>query len=222
MVVSEGDGYIDVVVALSAPRAQRVGELRDLGAARPRRTSPATSPAVSGTLSFAPGETTKTVRIDLEHSASCRGTLEHFSCKLSVPTNATIAKASAMIRSSTTTRRSAVGEQPELFVRDVVVDEKAGTATFDLVLGKATDGGLQRGRDGDRHGGRRGHGRGGLHRRPAAASDFAAGQTVKTRDGEHPRRRHSRGRRVLSSGAGSAVRPGRRTRWRWPTAWARR
>ncbi|MBK6864473.1 MAG: hypothetical protein IPG91_13480 [Ideonella sp.] len=135
MVVGEGDGYIDVVVSLSAPSAsnvsvayarQEIGTCYDGYDFQP----------VSGTLNFAAGETTKTVRIQLEGSGTYDyGTLEHFRFNLSAPVNATLAKASGMI---SIVDNDTVAASPELFVRDVVIDEKAGTATFVVLLGGAS------------------------------------------------------------------------------------
>ena len=67
--------------------------------------------------------------------------------QLSLPTNASIANdvvwATIVDNDTVVTDGNASGtieaaEKAELSVRDVVVDEKAGTATFNLVLGKAT------------------------------------------------------------------------------------
>ncbi len=134
MVVGEGDGYIDVVVSLSAPSASNVSVAYATAAATAAANYDFTG--ASGTLNFAAGETTKTVRIELEGSASYdSGMLEHFRFNLSAPTNATLAKASAMVSIVDNDTALAVGEQPGLFVRDVVVDEKAGTASFVVLLG---------------------------------------------------------------------------------------
>ncbi|MBK6864474.1 MAG: hypothetical protein IPG91_13485 [Ideonella sp.] len=73
------------------------------------------------------------MRIQIDGSASYDyGTLEHFRFNLSAPVNATLAKASGMI---SIVDNDTVAASPELFVRDVVIDEKAGTATFVVLLG---------------------------------------------------------------------------------------
>jgi Ca2+-binding RTX toxin-like protein len=133
MVVSEGDGYVDIVVRLDVASAQTV----TVNYATAQGTAYANYDfsAVSGVLSFAPGETTATIRVSLLGSATYdTGALEHFRLNLSAPTNASLAKASAMITIVDNDNLVTTGE-PQLFVRDVVVDEKAGTASFVVLLG---------------------------------------------------------------------------------------
>jgi hypothetical protein len=81
------------------------------------------------------GETTKVVR-----DRSCRSTqgvegLEYFRFNLSSPTNAVIGQRSAMV---SIVDDDTVVDTPHVFVRDVVVDEKAGTAGFVVMLGGPT------------------------------------------------------------------------------------
>jgi hypothetical protein len=79
---------------------------------------------ISGTLSFAAGETAKTVRVNLLQVATYdSGELEHFRFNLSSPINATLATSSAMI---SIVDNDTIVATPGLFVRDVIVDEKAG------------------------------------------------------------------------------------------------
>ena len=96
-VVGEGDGYVDVVVGLNAPSTSSVSvayATADVGSGYKSYDYQ----AVTGTLNFAAGETTKTVRVQLEGSNSYDyGTLEHFRFNLSAPTNATLAKASEVL-----------------------------------------------------------------------------------------------------------------------------
>jgi Ca2+-binding RTX toxin-like protein len=132
VVVGESDGYLDLVVTLSAPgqsvitvnyqtaNGSAVGNYDTLGA--------------SGTLTFAPGETTKVVRIDLLDDAGAAENLEHYRFNLSSPSNATLAKASAMISIVDDDR---LVDTPRLFVSDATIDEKAGTASFVVMLGGA-------------------------------------------------------------------------------------
>ena len=134
LVVGEGDGFAYVTVTLSAPSASAVSVAYTTANATAAAGYDYT--AVSGTLNFAAGETTKTVAVELLQSASYdSGALEHFRFNLSSPTNATLAKASAMVSIVDNDTALAVGAQPTLFVRDVVVDEKAGTASFVVLLG---------------------------------------------------------------------------------------
>ncbi|MBK9574017.1 MAG: hypothetical protein IPO43_15430 [Rhodoferax sp.] len=85
----------------------------------------------SGTLSFAVGETTKVVRVELTQYSAAEG-LEHFRLNMSGAVNATIAKATAMV---SIVDNDTLADTPGVFVRDVVVDEKAGTASFVVMLG---------------------------------------------------------------------------------------
>ncbi len=79
---------------------------------------------VSGTLSFAAGETARTVRVNLLQVATYdSGELEHFRFSLGSPTHATLAESPAMIA---IVDNDTIVATPGLFVRDVIVDEKAG------------------------------------------------------------------------------------------------
>ena len=98
LLVGEADGYVDLPVSLSAPGTSTV----TVAYATANSTAfsgtgcNATYVGVSGTLTFAPGETTKVVRIDLNDCGlSNPGT---FTFNLSSPTNATLARASAQIQ----------------------------------------------------------------------------------------------------------------------------
>ena len=138
-IVGEGDGYVDVVVTLSAPSKSNVSVGYATQDVAPAYDNGYDYFAAAGTLNFAAGETTKTVRVHLAESASYdSGAMEHFRFNLSSPTNATLAKASATITIVDNDTALAVGEQPGLYVRDVVVDEKAGSATFVVLLGGPT------------------------------------------------------------------------------------
>jgi hypothetical protein len=134
MIVGEADGYVDVVVSLSAPgqNVVTVNFSRSNGTA----TLGSDYEATFSTLTFAPGETTKVVRIQIRDDATAGEALETFFFTLSSATNATIAKDYAQIA---ILDNEAVVDTPAISVRDVVVDEKAGTATFYVVLG-GTDG----------------------------------------------------------------------------------
>ena len=87
MVVGEGDGYVDVPVTLSAP-GQSVVTVD-----YPTTTSTAVSGrlrqpdyvTVSGTLTFAPGETTKTVRVEIDRRHQPRAASSRSSLDLGTP-----------------------------------------------------------------------------------------------------------------------------------------
>jgi Ca2+-binding RTX toxin-like protein len=129
IIVGESDGYVDVVVSLSAPGQNPVS----VNFATGNSTAAYGSDYVytNGTLNFAVGETTKVVRIELLDDGVAEG-LQSFVVNLSSPTNATIARSSALISS---VDDDSVVDTPSLFVRDAVVDEKAGTASFVVMLG---------------------------------------------------------------------------------------
>ena len=82
-------------------------------------------------LNFAVGETTKTVRVMLPDGSDAEQ-LQQFYFTLNTPVNATIGQSYSMV---TMVDNDAVVDAPGVFVRDVVVDEKAGTASFVVMLG---------------------------------------------------------------------------------------
>jgi chitinase len=98
-IVGQGDGYVDLVVRLSAPGTQAV----TVGYS----TAPITAAqgnfctynyvGASGTLNFAPGETTKAVRVELLDCAGIPAGFETFRLTLTGPVNATIGRANAHI-----------------------------------------------------------------------------------------------------------------------------
>ena len=137
-VVGEGDGYVDVAVTMSAPSAGLVTVgYRSVNGTAFGNGSDFTG--VSGDLVFAPGETTKTVRIELEDQPNTNGfetgALEHFVLHLDTPVGgAVLGQDEAMVSIVDNDNVVALG-QPQLFVRDVVADEKSGTARFVVLLG---------------------------------------------------------------------------------------
>ena len=136
IVVGESDSYADIVVSLSAPASSLVTV--NYATANSLAYACATADydylPVSGTLNFAVGETTKVVRIELSEYQGVEP-LEFFRFNLSSPTNAAIGQGSAMI---SIVDDDTVVDTPQVFVRDVVVDEKAGTAGFVVILGGPT------------------------------------------------------------------------------------
>jgi Ca2+-binding RTX toxin-like protein len=132
MTVSESDGWADIVVSLSAPgqnvvsvsyATQDVSAIYYGGAWDYARTY--------GTLTFAQGETTKVVRIQLAENTTSEG-YETFRFDLGTVQNAVIGDESALIG---IVDDDTVVTTPNLFVRDVIVDERAGTAAFSVLLG---------------------------------------------------------------------------------------
>ena len=132
LLVGEADGYVDLPVSLSAPGTGTV----TVNYATANSTAfsgtgcNATFVGVSGTLTFAPGETTKVVRIDL-NDCGLSG-FRAFLFNLSLPTNATMARAGTQV--------GIVGDAvaagtPGLYARDAVVANGAGIVEVPVLLG---------------------------------------------------------------------------------------
>ena len=131
--MGEGDGFVDLPVRLSVPG------LSTVTVAYTNANSSAIGSTscnfdyvgVNGTLSFAPGETTKTIRIDLLDCPDVEG-FQSFTLELSSPTNATIARASTRVG---IVDNDTLAATPALFVRDTTADEKDGNARVSVLLG---------------------------------------------------------------------------------------
>jgi dipeptidyl aminopeptidase/acylaminoacyl peptidase len=137
--VAEGDSgtlAARFVVQLSAPSAQNVTV--DYATSDGSAKAPGDYAAVSGTVTFAPGETRKTVTVDVVGETLFERT-ESFSVVLTGSTNATIADNTASARSRTMTprprSRSATCVRPEgdagtvNFVFTVTLSTVSGTTT---------------------------------------------------------------------------------------------
>ncbi len=95
-------------------------------------------------MTFAPGETIKTVRIDIADDGVVEP-LESFTFQLFNPSaNASIARAVTRIGIADNDNQV---QTPALYVRDATVDESAGTISVPVLMG-GTAAGLQRHRDG--------------------------------------------------------------------------
>lgn len=128
MVVGEGDGYVDVIVRL-AGQISESASVNYVTAAGTAGSMDYTD--VNGTLNFTAGDTFKTVRVHLANDTSAEA-MEHFRFNIGSAKYADISTASAMI---SIVDNDTVAAVPELFVRDVTVDEKDGTAAFVVMLG---------------------------------------------------------------------------------------
>jgi Ca2+-binding RTX toxin-like protein len=129
MIVGEGDGYVDIVVSLSAPGQNPVSV--NFATGNTTAAYGSDYDYTNGTLNFAVGETTKVVRVQLLDDGVAEA-LQSFSLNLSSASNAVIADTSALIG---ILDDDSVVDVPRLFVRDAIVDEKAGTASFVVMLG---------------------------------------------------------------------------------------
>ena len=130
LTVGESDTYADVLVSLSAPSLSKVT------AAYATADGTADSNdyrALSGTLTFEPGEVLKVVRVEIEDRFDDVEPIERFKLQLSAPTGATLGgDGSGWIN---IVDDNTVSENPNIIVSDVVIDEKAGTANFGIRLG---------------------------------------------------------------------------------------
>ena len=130
-IVSESDGYVDLAVTLSAPKTSAVSVKYATQNVAPAYDGGYDYHAVSGTLNFAAGETTKTVRVALTDDAGAER-FETFVLNLVTPVNLTMADAWGQVF---IVDDDTVNPEPGVRVLDAVVDEKAGTATYVVALG---------------------------------------------------------------------------------------
>ncbi|MDD5320736.1 MAG: Calx-beta domain-containing protein [Methylococcales bacterium] len=129
IVVDESTGFTEFVVRLSSPSTQTVSVQY--------YTSSGSASSLSDydvvnttTLSFAPGETTKTVRVGLEDDTTIENN-ESFSLKLINPTNADIGTGNV---TATIVDDDGAPGTPVIGVSDTVVDETSGEAVFVISL----------------------------------------------------------------------------------------
>jgi Ca2+-binding RTX toxin-like protein len=130
VVVGEDDGFVDLVFTLSAAATQGVsvgwqlnGAGGDLGTA-------------SGTLSFASGALTQTVRISITDDG-VQEPIENFLVTLASPVKLVLASTSTLV---SVIDDDAPAGAPVMSVRDALVDESGGTATFLVVLDRPSAG----------------------------------------------------------------------------------
>src|SRR4051812_46138059 len=87
--------------------------------------------SAAGTLTFIPGETSKTVPVDILDCPTDSG-LKAFTFNLSAAVNGVIARASSRV---SIVDNDHVVATPRIFARDAVVDEKGKTALVSVLLG---------------------------------------------------------------------------------------
>ena len=133
VVAGEGDGYLDVPITLSAPSSAAVSVVYGFAnfTAVNGVDYTCTTSSCFGTLVFAPGQTSQTLRVGILNDAVAEP-LESFNIQLSSPTGGSITR--GVVHVSIVDNDAAVGT-PKLFVRDAVVDESAGTVSVPVLLG---------------------------------------------------------------------------------------
>ncbi len=135
MVVGEQDGFADFVIRLDAPTSAPLTVNYSTGDSTANYIDDYVHG--SGTLTFAPGETVKTVRVQLRDDSDTEGT-EVFKMNLSSPSaNAAIARATA---TATIIDNDAQSGTPQVSINDFVVDEADGTANFVIALDQPSTG----------------------------------------------------------------------------------
>jgi hypothetical protein len=144
--VSEDQGYVDFVVRLNAPSANTIVVDYETADGTAVAISPGDESATgdfygqTGTLSFAPGEIVKTVRILLADDTTVENT-ESFQLKLTnarafdlllnTPANATVGRA---VGAATVVDNDIAADAPLVKVSDILVDEAAREAVFTISL----------------------------------------------------------------------------------------
>ncbi len=135
----EHDGYVDFMVSLSGPATApvTVNYATNDGTAAYGYSSTSDYVYSSGSLTFAVGETTKTVRVIMGQDNVVEP-LESFTLRLTGATNAVIGNSSGLALIADNNVIADTINVANLSVHDITVDAKTGLATFDLVLDKAT------------------------------------------------------------------------------------
>ena len=129
----ENAGFVDIVVTLDAASTNSVSVNYDtLNATANYHTSVPDFQRSNGTLVFAPGETSKTVRVNVVSNTAIEPT-ELLWFELSAPVNATVAQRLTPVL---LVDNDATAGTPTLSVGDVLVDESARTASFFVMLNK--------------------------------------------------------------------------------------
>jgi len=141
VVVGAADGYIDLPVTLSAPGTSSVTVNYTTADVTAVGSNPNSAPCptyaymvASGTLTFTPGVTTQVVRVDLNNCGlSVASGFQSFRLNLSASSvDSTITRA---ITEVDITGDNDTGKTPALYVRDAVVDNRAGTVSVPVILG---------------------------------------------------------------------------------------
>ena len=131
--VGEGAGFVDVTVSLDQSSGNEIKvNFATLNATANYSSSQPDFQARSGTLVFAAGETSKTVRVNLVNNTVVEGS-ELFWFELSTAVNATIAQ---RLTPLVVYDNDAPIGTPLVAVSDAVVDESARTVSFAVWLNR--------------------------------------------------------------------------------------
>lgn len=129
----ESAGFVDIVVTLDAASTNQVSVAYDtVNATANYHSSVPDYQRANGTLVFAPGETSKTVRVNVVSNTALEST-ELFWFELSSPVNATVVQRLTPVL---LVDNDAAAGTPAISVTDAFVDEGARTATFFVTLNK--------------------------------------------------------------------------------------
>ena len=129
----ESAGFVDIVVTLDAASTNQVTVAYDtVNATANYHSSVPDYQRANGTLVFAPGETSKTVRVNVVSNTVAEAT-ELFWFELSSPVNATIVRRLTPVL---LVDNDSTAGTPAISVSDTLVDEGARTATFLVTLNK--------------------------------------------------------------------------------------
>jgi hypothetical protein len=129
----ESAGFVDIVVTMDTPSTNSVSVSYDtLNATANYHSSQPDYQRANGTLVFAPGETSKTVRVNVVANTAIENT-ELFWFELTSPVNATIVRRLTPVL---LVDNDATAGTPALSASDALVDETARTATFLVTLNK--------------------------------------------------------------------------------------
>ena len=129
----ESAGFVDIVVTLDAASTNQVSVNYDtLNATANYHSSVPDFQRANGTLVFAPGETSKTVRVNVVSNTALEST-ELLWFELSTPVNATVVQRLTPVL---LVDNDAAAGTPAISVGDVFIDEAARTASFFVTLNK--------------------------------------------------------------------------------------
>lgn len=129
IVVNESSSFADVVVTLSAPATSAVS----VNYSYSNSTAGSSDYTFnSGTLTFAVGESSKSIRITINNDSAFEPA-ESFELTFGAITGAVLQISQAVV---TIAANDATPGVPNASIRDTVVDEKSGTAQFVVVLDK--------------------------------------------------------------------------------------